>query len=407
MKHSDVIIVGGGLAGGVLSLALAQAGLAVTIADRQTFDLTKEQATDGRSYALAHASIRLLRVLGVWEAISDKCQPILSVKACDGRAGAAPSPLSLIFPEGEIDEGPMGWMVEDRHLRPALQAAMERADQLTTISGAKVTAQDIASNRVSVTLETVEVLSSRLLVGADGASSQVAARAGITRAVTDYGQDALVCVLSHEHDHQGRALQYFQPGGPLALLPLTGRRVSVVWSEERRRAQDIARLNDVDFLSVLGPIAEPFLGAIQLAGPRSSYPLARSFAAHTIAARLALVGDAAMAVHPIAGQGLNQGLRDVATLAEVLADAHRRGEDIGAISVLDAYRQWRSFDRSMLALATDGFNRLFSNDNPILRLCRDLGMAAVTAVPAVRRHIAREAAGLSGDLPRLLQGRQV
>jgi 2-octaprenyl-6-methoxyphenol hydroxylase len=210
--------------------------------------------------------------------------------------------------------------------------------------------------------------------------------------------------VAHEKPHGGVAHQFFMPGGPLAILPLTGNRASIVWSERRALAERIAALDDAGFLEALRPRFGDFLGQISLAGDRYSYPLALSMAAAIVRPRLALVGDAAQAVHPIAGQGLNQGLRDVATLAEVLAEARRRGEDIGAAQVLERHRRWRSFDRVALAAATDGFNRLFSNDNPLLRAGRDLGMGLVGRLPGLQRRFIREAAGLTGDVPRLLQG---
>jgi len=194
------------------------------------------------------------------------------------------------------------------------------------------------------------------------------------------------------------------PGGPLAILPLKGRRCSIVWSEETAAAQRFAALDDVAFVEALKPRFGSFLGDIALAGARYDYPLNLTLAHRIVADRLVLVGDAAQGVHPIAGQGLNQGLRDIATLVEVLAAARRRGEDIGTAQVLERHRRWRSFDRATLALATDTFNRLFSNDNPLLRLGRDIGLGVVTAVPGLRRRFMREAAGLSGDVPRLLRG---
>ena len=220
----------------------------------------------------------------------------------------------------------------------------------------------------------------------------------------EYGQTALVCAVNHARPHEGIAHQFFMPAGPLAILPLPGNRASIVWSERTAKAEELAKGDDAAFLSALRPAFGDFLGEISLAGARGSYPLNLTMAKSTVADRVALIGDAAQGVHPIAGQGLNQGLRDVGTLAQVLADARRRGEDIGSPLVLERYRAWRSFDRAALALATDTFNRLFSNDNPLLRLGRDLGMAAVTAAPGLRRRFMREAAGLTGDVPRLLQG---
>jgi 2-octaprenyl-6-methoxyphenol hydroxylase len=246
-----------------------------------------------------------------------------------------------------------------------------------------------------------------VLVGSDGRNGPTAGRAGIRRQSWDYGQTALVCAIEHARPHGGVAHQFFMPSGPLAILPLTGNRSSIVWTERHEAAARIQALDDAGYLEVLRPRFGDFLGDIALGGRRWTYPLGLSVAERFVADRVALLGDAAHAMHPIAGQGLNAGLKDVAALAEVLADAKRRGEDPGRAQVLARYQRWRRFDTAALLLATDSFNRLFSNDNPALRMVRDLGMGAVGAVPGLRRRFMREAAGLTGDLPRLLQGRPV
>ena len=248
-------------------------------------------------------------------------------------------------------------------------------------------------------------MTTKLVVGADGRGSGTGKRAGIGRTEWGYDQTALVCALDHEKPHGGIAHQFFMPPGPLAILPLTGNRSSIVWSETTMNAARIHDLTDVDYLDHLRPRFGSFLGDIKLAGKRYTYPLGLSLANSFIAPRVALVADAAHGVHPIAGQGLTAGLRDDAALTEVLTDAKRRGDDIGSETVLGAYQQWRRFDTATLAMATDGFNRLFSNDNPFLRAARDIGMGALQAMPKLRRGFIREAAGLTGDLPKLMQGR--
>ena len=405
MTDTDVIIVGGGLNGPVLALALAQAGQRVTVIDALSEPLRADPEFDGRAYALALTSQRLLDALGLWEHLQDQAQPMLEIKVTDGHAGQGPSPFFLHFDHAEIEEGPMGFMVEDRHLRRALLRALAAEDRITAHGGQPVTAQQADPGRVRVTLADGAQITGRLLVGCDGRSSGTAARAGIRRSGWDYGQTALVCAISHERPHDGTAHQFFMPPGPLAILPLTGNRSSIVWSETHAAAQAINALAESDYLDVLRPRFGDFLGEIAMAGTRFTYPLGLSLAQSFVAERLALVGDAAHGIHPLAGQGLNAGLRDVAALAETLADAARRGEDIGAGPVLARYQQWRRFDTATLALATDAFNRLFSNDNPLLRLGRDIGMGLVNAAPALRRGFIREAAGLTGDLPRLMQGK--
>ena len=403
-QTSDILIVGGGLAGPSLALALAQQGLTVTIIDALPATTRAESGFDGRSYALSLASQRLLGALGLWRDLADTAQPMLEIKVTDGRAGEGPSPFWMHFDHAEIEEGPMGYMVEDRHLRPVLLAAMDAEPNITQISGQTAVDQTVDATGVTVTLDNGDTLRTRLLIGADGRRSGVQARAGIKRSGWDYNQTALVCAIEHEKPHFGTAHQFFMPPGPLAILPLRGNVSSIVWSEQRALAQAIHALPEADYLQVLRPRFGDFLGAISLAGARFTYPLNLTLARAFTAPRVALVGDAAHGMHPIAGQGLNAGLRDVAALAQVLGDAHHRGEDIAAPDVLDRYAQWRRFDTASLAVATDTFNRLFSNDNPILRAGRDLGMGLVNAIPGLRRTAIREAAGLNGDLPDLMQG---
>lgn len=405
---SDILIAGGGLNGPALALALAQGGLSVTVVDARPATVRAEAGFDGRSYALAIASKRLLTAIGVWGDVADRVQPILQIKASDGIAGQGAAPFFLHFDSAEIEEGPMGFMLEDRHLYRAFLDAMGSTRGVTLLSGETVVAQDTTPQGVSITLASGKTLTARLLVGCDGRGSGTAARAGIQRVGWGYGQTALVTAIRHEKNHQGIAQQFFMPAGPLAILPLPGGyHSSIVWSETDSAAAAIQALEDADYLAVLRPRFGDFLGEIALAGARFTYPLSLSLAQSFVAPRLALVGDAAHGVHPIAGQGLNLGLRDVAALAEVLVDASRRGEDIGAADVLDRYQRWRRFDSTTLALGMDGVNRLFSNDHGALRLARDLGMGAINALPGLRRGFIRQAAGLTGDLPRLLSGQSL
>ncbi|MCO8143686.1 FAD-dependent monooxygenase [Rhodovulum tesquicola] len=404
-RNSDILIVGGGLNGPALALALAQGGLSVTVIDALPEAARAEDRFDGRAYALALASTRLLRAIGIWDKLHNRSQPILEIVASDGRAGEGPAPFFLDFHHGEIEEGPMGYMLEDRYLRGAFLDAMEADPRITTLSGETVIAQAPDATGVTVTLASGRTLRGLVLVGCDGRRSGTAERAGIRRTGWDYGQTALVCAIAHEHPHNGAAHQFFMPPGPLAILPLPGNRCSIVWSETHANAAAIQALDDAGYLAALRPRFGDFLGQIALEGDRFAYPLNLTLANAFVAPRIALLGDAAHGVHPIAGQGLNLGLRDVGALAQVLVEAKRRGEDIGAIDVLERYQTWRRFDTVLMAAGTDAVNKLFSNDNPILRLGRDLGMGAVNALPALRRRFIREAAGLTGDLPRLMTGR--
>ncbi len=408
MEHkSDILIVGGGLNGPALALALAQTGHSVTVIDALAEKVRKNAAFDGRAYALALASQRLLHAIGVWDRVAEHAQPMLEIKVTDGHAGEGPSPFFMHFDHAEIEEGPMGYMVEDRHLRRAFLDAMAEEEAITQLNGKTVVAQEVDATGVTLTLDDGATVTGGLLVGCDGRRSGTAARAGIKRSGWDYGQTALVCAIEHDQPHHGVAHQFFMPPGPLAILPLTGSRSSIVWSERTEMAQRINALPEDEYLQVLRPRFGDFLGNIRLQGDRFTYPLNLTIANSFISDRMALVGDAAHGMHPIAGQGLNAGLRDVGALAEVLTLAGRRGEDIGSVLVLERYQEWRRFDTAALAMATDVFNKLFSNDNPLLRIGRDIGMSIVGSLPGLRRGFVREAAGLTGDLPKLLQGRAI
>ena len=400
----DISIVGGGLAGPALALALADAGFRVCVIDRLPNTVRQDAGFDGRAYALALSSVRLLKGIGIWPMVADHAQPMLEIKVTDGRAGEGPAPWMMHFDHAEIEEGAMGQMVEDRHLRRAILNRLNASDRITHLSEQEVIAQSPDANGITLTLASGQTVTSRMVVGADGRASGTAQRAGISRTGWGYGQTAVVCAVEHEKPHGGVAHQFFMPNGPLAILPLTENRSSIVWSETDTRAAMLAQLPDDAFLDELRPAFGSFLGQIGLAGQRFTYPLNLTLADSMIGDRLALIGDAAHGVHPIAGQGLNAGLRDVAALADVLMDARRTGQDVGGPQVLQRYQQWRRFDTATLAIATDTFNRLFSNDNPLLRAARDVGMGVVNAIPGLRRGFVREAAGLTGDLPSLMRG---
>jgi 2-octaprenyl-6-methoxyphenol hydroxylase len=399
--ESDAIIVGGGLTGPLTALALADLGLSSVVIDVRARADFAVAGFDGRSYSLALGSVRVLSGLGLWDGL--EAQPITGIRVSDGRAGEGASPLHLSFEAAEIGAPLMGQMVEDRAIRARLLAACERSPLIEARFGVEVRGQAVAGSRATV--ETTEgPLSARLLLGCDGRRSGVAERAGIRRTWKEYGQTSLVCAVEHERPHDGVAHQFFMPPGPLAILPLPGNRSSVVWTEATARAAEVNALDAAAYLEELRPRFGSFLGDLRLVGDRWSYPLNVTLAQSYVADRLALVGDAAHGIHPIAGQGLNLGVRDVAALHDVLGGARRRGEDVGSRAVLERYQRWRRFDSASMGVFTDVVNRLFSNDDPLLRLGRDVGMGAISAMPMLKRRFIREAAGIAGDLPRLMRG---
>ncbi len=403
---SEVLIAGGGLTGPVAALALAGAGVSATVIDGMPVSERAEPEFDGRAYALSLSTVRMLRAIGIWKMVEHRSCPISEIKISDGVTGKGATHF-LHFQSAEIDEGSMGWILEDRYLRTALLSAMDNHDLITQVSGATVDAQTIADGCASVALKDGRQLRGRVLVGCDGRNSGVARRAGITRQGWTYSQTSLVCAVSHQEPHHGVAYQTFLPTGPLAILPLPGDRSSIVWTESVDRAEAIHGLDDAGYMAELGSVFGSFLGGLSLIGERFRYPLGLSVATQFIADRVALAGDSAHGIHPLAGQGLNLGLRDVAALTEILVDAHRRGEDMGSASALSRYQQWRRFDTAALSIGTDAINRAFSCEAPFLRIGRGIGLRLIEQFPGVQRSLIRSAAGLAGDLPRLLSGRSL
>lgn len=404
---TDVLVVGGGLNGPALALALAGGGLSVRVLDAAPAARLADPEFDGRAYALAASSRAMLGALGIWDEVGDRAEPILDIKVSDGTPGRGAAPMFVHFDHRDGGMGPMGHMLEDRYLRAALTKAAAGSRDITVENDAKVIAQTCAGGLAEVTLADGSTRKARLLVGADGRMSGTAERAGIRRQGWLYRQTSLVAALEVEKPHNGIAHQMFFAEGPLAILPLPGNRVSIVWTETAERAAEVSALDDDGYLAALHPRFGNFLGKISLAGARYSYPLGLSLATKLVSDRLALVGDAAHGIHPLAGQGLNLGLRDVATLAEVLVEARRRGEDIGAADVLERYRAWRQPDIAKLAVATDGINRIFSNANPMMRAGRQLGLGLVSRFPGVQKAMMRQAMGVTGNLPRLLRGQPI
>jgi 2-octaprenyl-6-methoxyphenol hydroxylase len=400
----DVLIAGAGFAGLSLACALRQAlgaSFAVMVAD-PSLSTDSSPSADPRASAIAAAARRLLKAIGVWDKVADEAQPILDMAITDSRLDDAVRPTFLSF-AGEIEEGePFAHMVENRRVIDVL-TARARADgvllRATTVPGFQP-----AGARVTTRLADGATVAARLLVAADGARSRLREAAGIASVGWSYPQAAIVTTVAHERDHHGRATEHFLPAGPFASLPLKGRRSSIVWTEERVEADRIVALPDTAFHAELERRYGLELGEIALAGPRRAYPLGFALARSFVAERIALVGDAAHVIHPIAGQGLNMGLRDVAALAEAVTDAARLGLDPGGAATLERYQRWRRFDSLAMGAATDGLNRLFSNRSDLLKAVRDFGLGVVDRLPALKALFIREAAGLTGEIPKLLKG---
>jgi 2-octaprenyl-6-methoxyphenol hydroxylase len=399
---ADMVIGGAGFAGLALAIALAEAlgpEFKVVVADPA---LAHEQSRDPRASAIAAAARRLFETIGVWQAVAHEAQPMLDMVVTDSKVDDAVRPSFLTF-EGEVKPGEaFAHMIENRVLTDALVAKAKRLG--IDLRATPVTRFDNRVNAIEVTFADGATVSARLLVGADGARSQIREQAGIATHGWSYGQSAIVCTVAHERPHHGRAEEHFLPPGPFAILPLTGNRASIVWTERTADADRFVALPDTEFRDELEKRFGLHLGDIEVVGPRRAFPLGLYTARTFIGERLALIGDAAHVIHPIAGQGLNMGLRDVAALAEAVADAARLGLDIGTPDVLDRYQRWRRFDTAMMGVATDSLNRLFSNRSDVLRLARDIGLGVVERMPPLKRMFIREAAGFTGDVPKLLKG---
>lgn len=399
-RRADVAIIGGSFVGLTLAAALARAGLTCAVIDRERQG--QGEAADGRTSAIAHGSALVLRGLGIWPALEKFAEPILEIRVADGG-----SPFFLHYDHRELEprlsDSPLGYIVENGDLKRVLLEHVAALPGVALRHGVAARRIERGTNGVRIELGE-DAIESRLVVGADGRESSVRAEAGIAAARWTYPQTAIVCTVAHERPHRGIAHERFLPAGPFAILPMKGNRSSIVWTERNAEVPRLLALDAAGFLRELRRRFGDFLGKIEVAGRRWSYPLGLVHADRYVAHRLALAGDAAHAIHPIAGQGLNLGIRDVAALSEVLADANRAGNDLGGADVLRRYERWRRFDSFALIAATDSLNRLFSNDIAPVRLARDLGLAAVNRVPGLKRFFMRHAMGLVGELPRLMRG---
>ena len=395
LTRVELAVVGGGLNGLTLGIACAAAGLEVAVIDREDPATMLGERFDGRTSAIAFGSMRVLDGIGVWPLVADKAEAIREIRAADNSA-----PLFLHYDHREIGDEPLGWIVENRDLRRALQARAGALPNLRLVAPMTVTSRADGT----LTLANGDTVRAELVAAADGKNSPLREAAGIRAVKWSYPQIGIVATVRHAKPHRGVAVEHFLPAGPFAILPMTGNRSSIVWTERADLAPKLLVLDDAAFLRELAARFGDFLGEISVEGPRWSYPLSFLHAETYIAPRLALVGEAAHVIHPIAGQGLNMGIRDIAALAECLVDGRRLGLDLADKTVLARYERWRRFDNVVLAAVTDGLNRLFSNSVPPVKLARDLGLAAVGEVPPLKRFFMRHAMGMVGDLPRLVKG---
>jgi 2-octaprenyl-6-methoxyphenol hydroxylase len=398
----SIVIGGGAFAGLALALALRQGlggEISIIVADPA---LANRPSRDPRATAIVAACRRLFEVIGAWSEVADKVQPILDMVVTDSKLEDATRPVFLTF-AGDVEPGePFAHMVENHDLIDALVRGAEASG--IDLRATAVTAYDSRPDGIAVTLGDGSLIEAGLLVAADGARSKLRERAGIATHGWDYDQCGIVVTVGHERDHHGRAEEHFLPAGPFAILPLTGQRSSLVWTEGRAEAARIVALDEGGFHSELEQRFGLHLGEVKALDKPRAFPLSYFVARSFIGERLALIGDAAHVIHPIAGQGLNMGLRDVAALAEVVVDAARLGIDFGQADVLERYQRWRRFDTMAMGLATNSLNFLFSNKSTLLRTVRDIGLGLVDRAPPLKNMFIRQAAGLSGEVPRLLRG---
>jgi 2-octaprenyl-6-methoxyphenol hydroxylase len=411
MEKADILIAGAALNG--LAAAVALAGpralrpLDILILDQTDPTGFARDGFDGRASAITASSRRMLEALGVWDAVAPHAEPMRDIIVTDSKLGAAARPALLHF--GEEDHGgeASAYMVENRHLYGALLDAALASPSTRLTGDRRISSYGFGPGLARVTTALGDEVKASLLVAADGRASPARQAAGIETYGWSYDQSGIVTTVAHERPHHGRAEEHFLPSGPFAILPLPQDRSSLVWTERSEEARRIMALDDRNFLAELQHRFGGHLGALTIAGARHAYPLSMQIARSFIGERLALIGDAAHVIHPIAGLGFNLGLRDVAALAESITDAVKLGLDPGSASVLENYARWRLFDTVMTAVATDGLTRLFSNDNPALRAIRDLGLRAAGSAGALRGFFMREAAGETGHLPKLLRGEAI
>lgn len=410
-KHPDIIVIGAALNG--LAAALALGGnrvkrpMDVVVVDAKDPRGFATNRFDGRASAISASARRMFEALGIWQQVAGEAQPMQSIIVTDSATPESTRPVLLRFEEEDMPGGPSAHMIENRFLYGAMLEEALASPHIRFAVGQPVQGFRFGPGLARVTLADGTELAASLIVAADGRNSPAREAAGIRLVGWPYDQMGIVVTVEHDLPHDGRAEEHFTPSGPFAILPLPGNRSSLVWTERTAAAQDILALDDDAFANELIRRFGAHLGGVRVISGRHGYPLAMFLADRFTGERLALVGDAAHVLHPLAGLGFNLGLRDVAALAECVADAAGLGLDVGSAAALDRYAQWRRFDTVATGAAMDAMNRLFSNSNPALTVLRRAGLLAVNRMGGLKSMFVGEAAGQSGDRPKLLRGEMV
>ena len=402
-RKFDIVVVGAGISGKIMSLAAARQGFSVGLIDQKKIVEDTLQKFDGRAYAIAFSSIQMLRKLNLWDKISKTAQPILNIKVSHGTLERGPSSSSITFKNADIEESPMAQMVEDRYLRQCLSSEIKKNNLVDVIEQKSVRQIIDYKDKKQLILNDSSKIQASLVIASDGIKSPISKTMDIRKMGWNYKQTGLVCAVQHEYCSKNTAYQYFLPEGPLAILPLQNNIASIVWTENIQNASTISKMSDDDYLTALHKRLGDFLGQLKLTGKRFSFPLSLSIAEKYVTSNFAVIGDAAHGYHPIAGQGLNAGFRDVAALVDVITSARDRGENFSSLNVLSRYQEWRRFDNQTLGFATDNFNKMFSSYNPLLSSVRNFGMRIIEKSGYGKRAFMRQAAGLNGDLPTLMR----
>ena len=402
-KDFDIIIIGAGINGQLMSLAAAHAGFSVALIDQNSFIEDTIREFDGRAYAIAFSSVQMIKNLNLWKKIGEAAQPITNIKVSHGTIERGPASATLKFNNADIEEFPMAQMIEDRFLRRCLNVEIKENNLINVFEQRKINEIVDLNNQKQLTLDNCSKLLASLIVASDGIDSPVAKSFGIRKTGWNYKQRGLVCAVEHQHSSDNTAYQYFLPEGPLAILPIKNNTASIVWTESIQNASEISEMKEAEYLSVLRKRFGDFLGQLKLTGKRLSFPLKLSISEKYVSDKFAVIGDAAHGYHPIAGQGLNAGMRDIAALVDVISCARDRGEDFSSINVLNRYQEWRRFDNQTLGFATDNLNKIFSSYDPLFGSLKNLGMKMIDKSNHAKRGFMRQAAGLNGDLPKLMR----